>query len=226
MPPHPGGPQAPYAAPVGPPRAIAGLARALTVLLAVACVTGLLSGLASWRRAGVAQSILDGDDVSAAAADSADLVVAVAAIADVGVTIAIAVVFIVWFWRVIKNSQLLDRAAAPMAGWAIGSWFIPLANLVLPGYFLNKVDRVSGDDDGHRRTKLLIIGWAVAYGAAIYLSRVIWRVEPIGLDELVVADRRDLGLQLVYVVAAVLAILLVRSMTDRQHRALGLVPPA
>ncbi len=48
--------------------------------------------------------------------------------------VATGVVFIVWMYRVARNHELLGRPGSRFSpGWAIGGWFIPFANLVIPG---------------------------------------------------------------------------------------------
>ena len=58
--------------------------------------------------------------------------------------IALAVLFIVWSY---KAHQATDRLA-PVGrswrrGWAIGGWFIPFANLVIPKLVLNETERIA-----------------------------------------------------------------------------------
>ena len=43
------------------------------------------------------------------------------------------VLTVIWQWRLAKNHQQLGRPGTSLGpGWAIGGWFIPLANFVLP----------------------------------------------------------------------------------------------
>ena len=64
-----------------------------------------------------------------------------------GLTIAVFVLTIVWQWRLAKNHELLGRPGTTFGpGWAIGAWFIPIANLVLP--FLQFRDLWKGSDAG------------------------------------------------------------------------------
>ena len=71
--------------------------------------------------------------VSASTLDQADGFVALATFATGGLTIAILVLTIVWEWRLAHNHELLGRPGTTFGpGWAIGAWFIPIANLILP----------------------------------------------------------------------------------------------
>lgn len=58
--------------------------------------------------------------------DTTDIVLSVA-------VLVLAPCFIVWLWRAAKNQQALGRKPERLgSGWAIGGWFIPLANFVIP----------------------------------------------------------------------------------------------
>ena len=70
-----------------------------------------------------------------------DLVAAVGALA---VWIVAGALVIVWFWRARKNLDAFPGARRGMrAGWAIGGWFIPLANLVIPFRVGGEIARAS-----------------------------------------------------------------------------------
>nr|WP_240929560.1 DUF4328 domain-containing protein [Streptomyces coryli] len=62
--------------------------------------------------------------------DRADTLYGLAGIVQTICFLAIATVFIVWFHRARKNAELFDVGQLrSSAGWAIGSWFIPIGNL-------------------------------------------------------------------------------------------------
>ena len=46
--------------------------------------------------------------------------------------VVILVLLIIWLWRATKNVEIWSPDVSLKAGWAIGGWFIPGANLVLP----------------------------------------------------------------------------------------------
>lgn len=58
--------------------------------------------------------------------------------------IVVAVLTIVWWYQAyqaVERSPLGGRSWS--AGWAVGGWFIPLANLIIPKLVLNEIDRSS-----------------------------------------------------------------------------------
>jgi hypothetical protein len=46
--------------------------------------------------------------------------------------VVLAALFITWQYRHAKNARLLGQQGGLGPGWAVGGWFIPLANFVLP----------------------------------------------------------------------------------------------
>jgi hypothetical protein len=134
------------------------------------------------------------------------------------------VLLIVWTWRSAHNARALGRTGARLSpGWAIGSWFIPLANFVLVYVLVSDLWRSSDPrserGDAWRRLpgSPLVRLWIVAYvgGVALLLGAVGLAVT--GVTG--VATTRTL-LTLGGVVGAVgtgLAILVVRDVTARQE---------
>ena len=85
-------------------------------------------------------------------------------LASLGVGIAFIVVFLVWFHRVYTNLAARGVHGGPSAGWAIGCWFIPVANFFLPlrpMRFAWDANRPSGERGGNG----IVIGWSVAWVA-------------------------------------------------------------
>ena len=59
------------------------------------------------------------------------------------------ILFIVWLYRAYRSAEsrgAVGRRWGP--GWAIGGWFIPLANLVIPKMVVNETDRMSNPETG------------------------------------------------------------------------------
>ena len=54
------------------------------------------------------------------------------ALFSVGVYIATIVFFLMWLYRANENLPAFGAASSYSSGWAIGSWFIPFASLVIP----------------------------------------------------------------------------------------------
>lgn len=184
-------------------RSTTGLRTALTWLLASSLAATVAAGLALLHQS----SALNDRNADYGEQHAANQLFGIAALVYLVVLAATAVVFIVWMWRSVKNNELLGRIRPRYtAGWSIGGWFIPIGNLWIPVRIMHDLwqgsdPEVSNSRDwrGLRRTAL--VGW---WWGSYLVSRTL-SVTVVGM----VAS----------VPAAILAIVLVRSITDRQEAA-------
>jgi len=59
------------------------------------------------------------------------------------------ILFIVWLYKAYRSAESRGAAGRRWGpGWAVGGWFIPLANLVIPKMVVNETDRMSNPDCG------------------------------------------------------------------------------
>jgi len=148
------------------------------------------------------------------------------------VTLAVTVLLIIWSWRSAHNARALGRVGARLSpGWAIAAWIIPLASLVLPYIVVSDIWRSSAPEDGRgdgwraRSPSAMVVGWWVAYAGAQVLA-------PLAIILAVSGATGRSGTEALLVVAhgvgvagAVLSILVVRGITERQE-ALQAADPA
>ncbi|MFJ3609098.1 DUF4328 domain-containing protein [Streptomyces hydrogenans] len=147
--------------------------------------------------------------------------------------IATIVVFLVWFFRVRQNAEVwAGDLQSRTPGWAIGAWFIPIANLWIPRHIAADIWRASRRDpsaaDGARELTLLNSWWGFWVAGAI-VDRVASRMYKWAetLDEWTDAAAWSLAGYLLTIVAGVLAILFVRRLTSMQHaKATGMLSAA
>jgi hypothetical protein len=192
-------------------RSTTGLRTALVWLLSSNIATTIAAGLALLHHNQVVDDYDQYRTSYAATQDAARLLGAVAILA-VAVLAATAVVFIVWMWRSVKNNELLDRVRPRYtSGWSIGGWFIPFGNLWIPVRIMH--DLWQGSDPAtqrHQDWRVLrrtpLIGWWWGF----YLASRILTFTPVGV--------------VCSIPAAVLAIVVVRRITERQLAARDLVP--
>jgi hypothetical protein len=148
------------------------------------------------------------------------------------VILAIAVVFIIWFWRAAKNNELFGRRNPRFApGWSIGSWFIPLANFVIPVLIAQDLWRGSdqsappGDPTWRSRRGSPVVGW---WWAGFLASSILRYVHPGALDDQYAVSASTLSSfrtvnaliiagMIVTIPAAILAIRFVRQLASRQE---------
>jgi hypothetical protein len=133
-----------------------------------------------------------------------------------------AVLFLRWLHRAFRN---LHAPGMPLArytpGWAVGSWFVPFVNLVVPKKATNDAWR-AGDPYAEVPgfVHLWWAGWIVASFLGNIASRPLWSPRK-GLDEEHGYYTVDLIGAAVEVAAALLAIAVVRSVTQASRRAVA-----
>jgi len=227
-----------------PLQALPGLATAASVLVGIAGVCALAASGAFASRArlvdrlGVDSAFETGDDFpTLGEIDAADGRVVVTGILLSLAVIAAGVVFIIWQFRHARNAQMLAGSQGLSdPGWAIGGWFIPCANFVLPGIQLWTSSKASdpalpaGSHVGRGRGSPIVVWWAVVFGlgsALFTMGRVMFPTDQDiardfrdfrfdTIDEATAADNTTAVGCFVMAIAAVLAILMIRSLTRRQ----------
>jgi hypothetical protein len=204
-------------------RSTLGLRTALTWLLAADAVAALLMLVARLNRVSV---IDDFRSLSATAQDGrdADQFVSTAGSLLLLLGIATAAVVIVWQWRSAKNNEMLRKIRPRFTpGWSIGGWFIPFANLGIPLRIFHDLWQGSDPDTngyrdwrGLRRSGLVNLWWtAYLVGNAASFTATSSRT----LEAVRSTDQRVAIGSAITAVAAVLAIFVIRSITDRQEQA-------
>lgn len=217
-----------------PPRPLGRLARTLVPLLSVIAVLYGISFLVELSYIGVLQDFLEG---SASVQDVEDAQLGSAGIQFLaGVLYLVAAgFFIAWAYRAYDNLRRTSVAELRYdANWAIAAWFIPVVWWIRPKQMLNDVWRAgeAGAEvrDGSWRdrpvSQLLHWWWAVWVAAAL----VGITAGVVGFDsDAVLSGREDYEREqdaatiaapgiLCTAVAAILACLVVRRVTDRQER--------
>ncbi|MGN5635461.1 DUF4328 domain-containing protein [Streptomyces sp. AC154] len=206
-----------------------GLAKAVVVLLVVAAVADLLAVAADLNIRSLLDNGLDGDSyggflaIDQAEAERADTLYGAAGVLQGLATVATAVGFLLWFWRVRANAEIFDASAQPMRpGWAIGGWFVPVAGLWLPRRIAGGIWTASAqtNTDGTWRqvSHAPVNLWWGAWVAAMVFGRIATQrydraEQP---HDIVHAVSMVMVSDLLDIVAAVFAILFVRKLTRMQ----------
>jgi hypothetical protein len=239
--------QGAYGAYVPTPRfqPLGGLATAATVLLGVMAVLALVGLGAHLNRVGlVEREFRDGGVALERLEDADDGVAAAAVVYGLGL-LGTAAVFITWQHRHAVNADSLAGSAAALGpGWSIGGWFVPCANWLLPGMQLFGASRASDPGlpiqpaAGRGRGSPLVVLWAVMFALGNALALAGWTTFPDEDDVSVLADLEDfvsdatLADRLVaagFVItaaAAVLAAVMVQSLSRRQTARAGALAAA
>jgi len=240
-PPSPGAPPPPPA-PTGQWYSLRGLTTALTILLGVAAITAVAGAVAYARRVGIAGDIIDGDrgfDTANRFNDAGDFVQTVS-ILFIGLQLAIAVLTIIWTWRAMKNNEALGRTDARFTpGWGIAGWLIPCANLVIPVLIFQDLWRGSDSSvprgsatRGSASGSGLIAAWWVALLVSLFRfgtgqggdDNVIDNLDE--MRDLKTSDSVAVGGMIAAVAAAILYVLVLRRLAERQEACLRTQQPA
>ena len=142
-----------------------------------------------------------------------------------GANIVLAAGFAVWFWRAYSNLAALGRPRKRKAGWAIGSWFIPIANFFIPYGIGAEIWTQSRGEPGvgaaDRETNMepVISWWALflimgLVNQVAFFSSADATEDPGRMASLVGLDVLS---SVVAIAAAVAAIRFVRLATERQE---------
>jgi hypothetical protein len=170
--------------------------------------------------------------------DAADLALSLIGFLQAVLFIAVAVLFIIWFYRAYKNLTVVGTAGPRRSvGWTIGAWFVPFLDLVLPKLMLDEVWRGSDPaaPDAARSSPVPLYHhlwwwvWVVAFllsiviGVESGISSFDAALEGDGAAVTTANAGLSAGSSLLYAVAAALGALVVKRTTERQEeRARGL----
>lgn len=145
---------------------------------------------------------------------------------QLGVFVAAAVFFLLWFYRAYSNLQPLGVDELRFGtGWAVGAWFVPILNLWRPKQIANDIWRASDPDapadlgEGwhDRRVTALLAFW---WGTFLVAGWVALAGSPFDVSSLEDAKRANLSYlasDALDAAAAVLAIVVVGSASARQR---------
>jgi hypothetical protein len=229
--------------PSDPPRRLRPLRILAVTGLVVVAVAELNNISADGEYLGVVNEILDGGLPSASEIRDAEDRVDQASIAIVVAYVFAAFAFIPWFHRAYSNLPKMGVAGLRYApGWAIGAWFIPIFNLFRPKQIANDIDRASAPDAvvntnaWHERAPARLLHWWWGlFVASGLLANVAARAIINAAEDQAFLTRRDaldaleqertgfsldVLASLLAIAAVVLAILVIRRLTQAQDAVL------
>lgn len=234
------------APPEEPPKSLAGRASFAMVLLLLTIPANLWVIVADLDYLDFLNRLIDGEALSIAEARDAEDVVQASGLIYFFTSLGATVAFLFWFARAYYNLPRLGLTDLRWGrGWSIGAWFVPILNLIRPKRIANDIWRGSegppaaGGEDWHSRPVDRIVHWW--WAAWILAGMVGWLFTRILLSgngpdtqaELLdlARDERlayfvDIASSLLLIPAAILAVLFVRRVTDRQERAIAPRGPA
>lgn len=222
-------PAYPMVAPTPYFRSLRGLATAMYVLLPLSGLVALaMIPVALHARSVVHDRATFGAVV--ATREVRDATDAVSGVAGIGllVSLAITVLFIIWMWRAAKNLPFFGRVRPKFGpGFAIGGWFIPFANFIIPGMQMFDIDKGSGPRlrGGERpRGSALVVVWWLFFIAGRAFGLLAPTFEPGKAYDVGAFDVQNTLLivgSAATAIAAVAAILVIRQITTAQEAGLA-----
>jgi hypothetical protein len=192
-----------------------------------------VEALALLNRIRLLERAREGHFVTLAEAERADNRVIASAVIWLVVFAVTAIVWCVWQHLAQRNAIELAYGKLEFTpGWAVGWWFVPFANLVKPFQTVRELWKAShGGHNGRVVATWSVIGWWWAlWLIASVLERLTLRVgSGNDLSDLIRDDTTEIIANGIMVVAAILAIKIVRSVVSLQEGAvappvLGAVP--
>jgi hypothetical protein len=210
------------------------IADAVVALLATQVFLLGAEALALLNRISLAERAREGHFVTLAEVDQANTLVVASAVVWFVLFAVTGIVWCVWQHRAQRNAIELAYGKLEFTpGWAVGWWFVPFANLVKPFQTVRELWKAShGGHNGRVVTTWSVIGWwwGLWLGASV-LGRFIARGGSLrSPSDVIRHDTWEIVASGVTVVAAILAIKIVRSVVALQERAvappvLGPLPP-
>jgi hypothetical protein len=138
------------------------------------------------------------------------------------------IVFIAWFYGMYKNLRLMGRHPRHGTGWAIGGWFVPILNLWRPKDIADQIYRGSDPDSGYtdplweeRTVPAVMHFWWAAWVGALILWRVSAVMSREALQGADISEYKNATIamtvaDILTVIAGILAVIVVRKLTERQ----------
>ncbi|EYF03325.1 DUF4328 domain-containing protein [Chondromyces apiculatus] len=198
------------------PRRLAQISIALLSLVLALDVANIVSYL---MQVGLLEQIAAGQSIDQAVGESNDArIEALTLIYNVALLPA-AIAFLTWFHRLYSNLRpITDEPVLHSPGWAVGSFFVPFINLVMPYQLMRHAWSHNAPPSERDRAPLLGCWWG-AWVLRLVASRVAAvYTEMAGEDihRLIAMTWLHIASGVISVAAAVLAILVVKRQTDHQ----------
>jgi hypothetical protein len=195
----------------------------LTVLLATQIVLLIAGILGTLSEIELLERVQSGGFVTPQEATSSDERVAAIGWLSVVAFVATVVVWCMWQHRAHANVHAADRRMLTFTpGWSVGWWFIPFANIWKPFQAVREIWKASdpsADDIAWERKPTWVV---LGFWWAMWLLGNALSGATLGLDDdatvsgLIAADRMLIASDVASIVAAALAIAVVRAINARQ----------
>jgi hypothetical protein len=205
-----------------------GVAVTTCVLLLVGLIPAAFRVFLDFMLIGIIEDSLAGREVLQRDIDLHDRLSVILAVVHVLIALATAIAFLTWLYRAYSNVPALgagDTKHSP--GWAVGAFFVPILNLFRPYQIVREAwdagePYVEGDEIGRivKPGGHALIGWWWASWIVFnFVGQIVFRA---GLaaktpQELLISAQIGIASEAITLVCTILALLVVRRLTDRQE---------
>ena len=203
--------------------------RVVVGLLAAGVAIDTVAVLSDLWEYSLVSDIIAGSSVTRAELLANDQRQAIIGLIQAGVLLSSAVAFIVWFHRAYSNLPALGADGLRYGkGWAIGAWFIPIFGWIRPKAMANDIWRATSPDLPPDRNTAWLLGsvpllvdawwalWVVSSVLGNLLTRT--RVTAETIEEFRSASLTTLAADVATLVTGILAIMVVRALTQREEQ--------
>ena len=203
--------------------AVRGVGLAVQIMLGVVSLIGIGEIVSLFGRISLINRILEAPrSVSLIEADQSDQAVRSWSIGWEVAYLATAIVFSVWFFRVRKNAGLWEpQNQRRSQGWSFWGWVCPIVNFWFPFHIASDALESSRVAATPPRTGRVILGFWWGTWLAQFVVSAITRAIGSG-DHTAAATIATAKVEIIgdgiFLACGVLAILLVRNLSDLQHR--------
>jgi hypothetical protein len=207
-----------------------GRAQVLIALFMAYIAVKLFAIVSNVMQIGLLRDALSGGSVTREQAEWNDQRQLLAAVISLLILAALLVALLLWLYRVASNLTALGNPKSRIEytpGWAVGSFFIPFANLFMPyrafrECWVKSAPLVRTEEEATfppRTPTPLLAAWWVSWILMGVVGRVAgrFRTRAGDADALVTASWVSIAAELIGIVSAVLAVFFVRALDRRQE---------
>jgi hypothetical protein len=138
------------------------------------------------------------------------------------VILTLLVTFLMWVYRTCKNAHALGAANLKYTpGWAVGWFFIPFANIVMPYMVMQEIYKASRHPIQWRKvpgSKMILAWWILGLGSNVMSrSSVNLEITNASLEQLLFFQQLVIGSHVVDIVVSGLLFLIVTEISDYQN---------
>ena len=213
-----------------------GKANLVTGVFVAYLLVELISIFSTYQEIALLERIRDGDFITIVEADTSDARQGIIGLIYLLAFILLITTFLMWLHRVRKNEAALDTTGTRFSvGWSIWVWFIPIMQLFRPYQIMKeawqassrRTEQLAGRTPGpwlppiswsQSPISLLLGWWWALWLVGNYIStigaRLFFRSEDV--DGLIASDWMAIASSVLLSGSAVLAIMLVRGISERQ----------